>query len=131
MKELKELLCEGLTEKSSKYIIQFSLKLYCCSSFASRRFSADCSTKGTGHCFFRRALQGSYYERVWLTNFDSTLEGSIKNYFSIVVFFKEELVQNWSLLLLSSVLKKWAPFKVECSKGFVFDFALDASYNKH
>ena len=28
MKELKELLCQGLTEKSWKYIRQFSVKLY-------------------------------------------------------------------------------------------------------
>ena len=56
MKELKELLCEGLTEKSWKYIRQFSLKLYLRSSFASRRLSVGCSTKDTGHCSFRRAL---------------------------------------------------------------------------
>ena len=56
MKELKELLCVGLTGKSWKYIRQFSLKLYLRSSFSSRRLSAGSSVKNIGHCSFRRAL---------------------------------------------------------------------------
>ena len=47
---------EDTTEKSWRYIRQYFFKLHFRSSFASRKFSAGCSTKSTGHCSFRRAL---------------------------------------------------------------------------
>ena len=53
---VKGAICEGPTEKSWRYIRQFFFKLYLRSSLASRKFSAGCSMKGTGHCSFRKAL---------------------------------------------------------------------------
>ena len=63
MNELRELLWEGLTEKSWKYINQVSLKLHLCSSFASRRLRVGCCTQDTGQCSFHRTLQSSYVMR--------------------------------------------------------------------
>ena len=43
-------------------------------------------------CALKIKKKITYYERVSLTNFNSTLEGLNKNYISIVVFLKEGLV---------------------------------------
>ena len=62
-------------------------------------------------CALKRKIKSTYYERVSLTNFNSTLEYFNLNYISIVVFLKEGLVQvplqkHRSLIPLKSVLKK-------------------------
>ena len=44
-------------------------------------------------CALKRKIKSTYYERVSLTNFNSTLEGFNKNYIPTVVFLKEGLVQ--------------------------------------
>ena len=77
---------------------QFSLKLHLRSSFASGRLITGFSMKGTSHCSFLLLS-------ILLTNFNSTLEGSIENYISIVVFPKEGLL--WLPLQRSLVI---APF---------------------
>ena len=97
---------------STKYYWQISLVLASISfkiSFfslsADRRLWKECSTKGAGHCFFRRTVLNSYFENFWKVNCISLTPNCLSTSFWLTFCWQkamESMLYERSRLLLLS-----------------------------